>query len=327
MELITSLYKIMLLLSAVVMLLGFLLNAGFNINKNAFSKMLIIMSLVNIISITIYLLNPKAVVTSDWSLAFVFVEVTILILNLVIAKYVLFAKISDDSKFEKLIISLFGVTFISDCILIFLIFFFNCQNNFFKIDSKGFLWIYIPLSILMIWGTIIPAIKSTLLIKNKKAGNTQLSILLLLNMLNNIVGFYLYIIQFPSKETSTILNMVANLGFAYYFGYYLLSEYFNSKKNILEPRNNGLKAIYTWGDFKTHIGSWNEARSYLLQCLPELAKEVDKYQLSDLEKIHLTLKKLNITSKEVADLLNISGRSVETQRYRINKKIESEGNS
>lgn len=314
----------MLLLSAVVMFLGFSLNVGFNVNKSAFSKMLIIMSLVNIISISIYLLNPKAGASSEWSLALVFLNTLVIILNLVIARYVYLAKISDDSKFEKLIIHLFGVTFLSDCILLFLIYFFNRQNNLFQTDSKEFLWIYIPLSLLMIWGTIVPVINAFRFIKNKQSGFRQLNLLLLLNMLNNIIGFYFYIIQFPSKESSTILNMIVNLGFAYYFGYFLLSEYFKSKKKNPATPKEDIKVIYTWDNFKTHLGSWSEARSYLLQCLPELVTDIDHYKLSDLEKIHLCLKKLKITSKEVADIMNISSRSVETQRYRINKKIESE---
>lgn len=323
MELITSLYKIMLLLSAVVILLGFSLNAVSNSNKNAFSKMLVIMALVNITSIFIYLLNLKAVMSPVWSSAIIFLDTIIIVLNLTIAQYVYLAKISDDTKFEKLIINLFGVTFISECILLFLIYFFNSQNNLFQIDNKGFLWIFIPLSLLMFWGTIIPAIRSFRFIKSKQSGLVQLCILLLLNMLNNVSGFYFYIIQFPSKEFSTTLNMIANLVFAYYFGYFLLSEYFKSKKKIPETHKGDLKVIYTWEIFKTHIGSWSEARSYLLQCLPDLVTYIEQYQLSDLEKIHLCLKKLKITSKEVADIMNVSSRSVETQRYRINKKIEA----
>jgi DNA-binding CsgD family transcriptional regulator len=313
----------MLLLSAVVLLLGFSLNLGFNVNKTPLSKMLLIMSLANIISISIYLVNMKGGISSEQRMVHVFFDTTILLLNLIIARYVYMAKISDDSKLEKLIVNLFGVTFISDCILIFLIYFFKHENNIFEIDNNGFFWIYIPLSILMIWGTIIPSIRLIRFIKNKQSGFIQLTILLLLNMLNNVVGFYFYIIQFPSKETGTILNMISNLGFAYYFGYFLLSEYFKSKKKTSNLNKEDVKVIYTWTIFKTHIGSWNEARSYLLQYLPELVTDIEQYQLSDLEKIHLCLKKLKITSKEVADIMNISTRSVETQRYRINKKIES----
>ena len=174
----------------------------------------------------------------------------------------------------------------------------------------------------MLWGTIMPALRSFHFIKSGKIGLVKYSALLILNMINNFSGFYFYVVKFPSKEISTTINMVANIVFAYYFGYFLLSEYFNSKKKLPETHKGDLKVIYTWESFKTHIGNWNEARSYLLQCLPDLVTYIEQHQLSDLEKTHLCLKKLKITSKEVADIMNVSSRSVETQRYRINKKIE-----
>lgn len=316
----------MLVLAATVMLLGFVLNSLFNLHKNAFNKMLMLMSIVNVLSIIIYLFNFKSSFPANWSFIIVFFDITIIILNLIISKYVLSSFLPDDSNFEKLILNLFGVTFLSDCLFIFLIYLFKAQSNFFNISNPGFLWIYIPLTMLMLWGTILPAIKYTrILLKNKQNQSLQLCILLILNLFNNLAGLLFYTLEFPSKESSIIINMIANLGFGYYLGYLSLREYFVSKKRIQLPKQSAETntLIYTWDEYKTHLGNWSEARSYLLKCLPSIVHEIEQFSLSDLEKVHTSLKKLKVTSKEAAEALNVSVRTVETQRYRISKKIDT----
>lgn len=320
MEQITGLYKIMLLLSAVVMLMGFVLNLGKIGRHPSYIKMLLILAAVNIISIADYLLNFKPSPDSDLSIPLVFLNSIILILNLIIANFIYKCHHDLNVKYEKQIINLFIYSFLSECVLIFLVYFFKSDNSFFNIENDGFPYIFGFISLLMIFGTLVPGVKSIrkLILKIPEK---RFLFLIVLNMFNNLIGLYFYSLKIPSKEIGIILNMFANLVFAYYFGYYLLSEYFSLKKiaNVADSKPQG--QTYSWLELKNHLSHWSETRSYLIQCYPEMVTEVEKYQLSDLEKIHLILKLLNVKAKEVAHVLNISVRAVEMQRYRIGKKI------
>lgn len=320
MEQITALYKIMLLLSAVVMLMGFILNLGKIGRHPSFVKMLLILAVVNIISIADYLLNLRPSASSDLSIPLVFMNSIILILNLIVANYIYKCFEDMNTKYEKQIINLFIFTFLSECMFIFIVFFFKSDTSFFNVENKGFPYIFGFISALMIWGTIIPGVKSINKILQKKS-DTHLLFLLVLNMLNNIIGLYFYSLKFPTSEFSIFLNMIANLAFAYYFGYYLLSEYFKLKKTVIDPDLKQQGPTYSWQELRNHLSHWSETRSYLMHCYPAIVIEVEKYQLSDLEKVHLILKLLNVKAKEVAVALNISIRAVEMQRYRIGKKI------
>jgi len=50
---------------------------------------------------------------------------------------------------------------------------------------------------------------------------------------------------------------------------------------------------------------------------------VDLLPLSELEKTHLVLKKLNIKAKDIAEAMNVSVKAIEMNRYRINVKLKS----
>ena len=278
------------------------------------------MAFVNVFSISIYLLDLKSILNKNWNLFYVFLDITIIVLNIVIGYFTYLSK-KRDNEFEKLILNLFGITFISDCIVIFLISYFQTDINMLDVNSVGFWWITAFLTLLMIFGTIFPAIRSYLMYRLNKKETLSLLIILGLNLINNLVGFYSLTTSFLSNNFGVFLNIVTNLVFSYYLGYYLLREYFIRKKESVFSNVIESTPIYTWDEFKKHLRNWKEARSYLIKHTPEIVTDIEKYQLTDLEKMHLSLRKLKVSSKDAAEALNVSNRTVETQRYRISKKI------
>jgi len=64
-------------------------------------------------------------------------------------------------------------------------------------------------------------------------------------------------------------------------------------------------------------------KNYLNVFYPDIINEVDLLPLSELEKTHLVLKKLNIKAKDIADAMNVSVKAIEMNRYRINVKLKS----
>ena len=316
------LYKMLLLLSATVMLIGFLMNILLNKNKSDFTKMLLLMAFVNVVSISIYLLNLKLILDKNWNLFYVFLDTTIVVLNIVIGHFTFLSK-KRGGDFEKLILSLFGLTFIADSIIIFLISFFETENNMLDVHSGGFWWITAFLCFLLLFGTILPAVRSYLLYRFNKKETLSLLIILSLNLINNLAGFYSLTTQFSAHYFGIFLNLITNLSFSYYLGYYLVKEYFMRKKESVFSNTIENTPIYSWDEFKKHLGNWKEARSYLMNHTPEIVTDVERRPLTDLEKMHLCLRRLKVSSKDAAEALNVSNRTVETQRYRINKKMPS----
>ena len=189
-----------------------------------------------------------------------------------------------------------------------------------KIEDFGGLRLFL---LLMVFGTILPTIRAYLLYRLNKNETSRLLIILSLNLINNLVGFYLLIAQTTSNEIGIFLNLITNLSFSYYLGYELLREYFIRNKISSFTNLNEITQVYSWDEFKKHLGNWNEVKSYLMKHRPETLIDVEHYQLTDLEKIHLCLKKLKVSSKDAAEVLNVSIRTIETQRYRIGRKISS----
>jgi DNA-binding CsgD family transcriptional regulator len=315
----------MLLFSAMVMLMGVLLNIRNKNNANYYDKALNILTIANIISITSFLLNLSASPDSLLSIILTLTNATILVLNITLAYYVFKARDCDSASYAKLILRLFLISFASIFTFILLIYFSKSEAGFFSMDNKLFPINYGFVVLLSIWGSVIPGIKSILSISKRESQYLQINLLLILNMLNNAIGLFFFTLKFPSTDTSLIMNMLINLIFAYYLGYYLISRYFNEKKRASDSNLNTVNIASTdfkWNELKTHLKNWNETKSYLSHCNPALAEEAEKHPLSDLEKIHYCLKRLRITSKDVSEAMNISSRSVEMQRYRINKKIK-----
>ena len=67
--------------------------------------------------------------------------------------------------------------------------------------------------------------------------------------------------------------------------------------------------------------------SFFQEIRPQFIKELSKRATAKLSSTELRLAmllRLNLSSKEIAPLLNISVRSVEIKRYRLRKKMELE---
>ncbi len=311
----------MLLLSAFAMLLGFSLHVFTKGNKSAGLKMILVMSVANFVSIVAYLLNLKPVNGLSWSVAIIFLNAIILILNLVIGFYVRQLFYKKNSLYYKQILNLFILSFISSIVLLSIAYIFKTEYHFFDISSNGFIFMFACATGLFVFGSFIPAAKSSITIVKKGNLFAKIDLLIILNFLNNLIGLYFYTFKFPSKDSSIVLNMLVNLAFAYYLAYFLLSEHFSGKSFVKDSESNLTLNNYSWMELQKHLSHWSETRSYLVISNPHIIEIVDNAKLSDLEKIHYTLRLLNLKAKDVAHAMNISTRAVEMQRYRINKKL------
>lgn len=321
MDVFKNLYQVLILFSAGVILLGMILNLRIGRQISAAMKMLLILAVVNLGSMAMFLFHAKPDPGEDASVVYIFLDSVILLLNLIIGRYVYVLHTNEKSRFESQIKNLFLVSFAAECIFLILIFGFGAEEEILALNNNAFPYIYSFLLLLMLWGSVIPGIRSLIPLFKKQQGDVRLYVLLVLNMLNNIVGLVLFSLRFPGENQALVANMLVNLLFAYYYGYYMISSYFESVKTGGNRNRSESSGIYNWPDLKTHLSHWSETKAYLNQFNPDLISRVDLYPLSDLEKIHCTLRLLNIKSKDIADAMHITTRAVEMQRYRINKKI------
>ena len=319
MEFIGDLYKVLILLSAGILLLGLILNITKASLLTLSLKIIIILAIVNVISIGLYVVSDNNVEINH-SDSMVLFESIILILNLIIGRFIYIAYTKNEISIEQIIKRIFLYTIISECIFLILIYTQKLQYNFYDTKNEGFFLGYGFLLILLIGGTVYPGVMSVASIIKEKKKSHRIEWLLILNMLNNIIGLLLYSIGFPNNEIALLLNMLINIVFSYYYGYLMLSYYFEKKK--LKSSNLDYNA-FSWEELKKHLHHWSEMKSYLQLFMPELLERIDNYPITDLEKIHLVLKELKIKPKEIATVLNVSTRAVEMQRYRINKKISA----
>lgn len=321
MDVFENLYQVLILFSAGVILLGMILNLRIGRQISAAMKMLLILAVVNLSSMTVFLFHAKPVPGESFSVAYVFLDSVILLLNLIIGRYVFVLYTNEKNRFDAQIKHLFLLSFLAECNFLILIFGFRVESDFLNTQSDTFLYIYSFLLLLLVWGTIIPGVRSCVQLLNRNGNDRRLYVLLVLNMFNNIVGLVFFTLRFPDENSALVANMLINLIFAYYYGYYMISSYFESVKAGVKSSGPQSSGIYNWPDLKTHLSHWSETKAYLNQFDPDLISRVDACSLSDLEKIHYTLRLLNIKSKDIADAMHISTRAVEMQRYRINKKI------
>lgn len=95
------------------------------------------------------------------------------------------------------------------------------------------------------------------------------------------------------------------------------ADNFEDTKSILESLKSGLKRkktnSYQWEDFKVHFQ----------QVHPDFFNSINKVNgnLSNNELRHCAYIKMNLSTKEIANFLNVSDRAVQTARYRIKKKL------
>jgi hypothetical protein len=323
MDIFKDLYRVLILFSAGVILLGFILNLRLGKKITSSMKMLLILAVVNLASMFTFLLDLKSSSNSDINITLVFIDSVILILNLIIGRYVHELHTKVTSRFDYQIKHLFLFSFVAECVFLILIFTFRAEANFFDKSNSGFPYILLFILTLLVWGSVMPGIKSFISIVRPQKGDKRTHLLLVLNMLNNTIGVLFFALKFPSEDVGLFTNMLINIIFAYYYGYYMISSYFEQKKTRTDDTTKTSHDIYNWTDLKKHLNHWSETKAYLNQFDPDLIEKVDNCPLSDLEKIHYTLRLLNIKSKDIAETMNISSRAVEMQRYRINKKVSN----
>ena len=319
MEFATGLYNILILFSAALILLGIVLNVSGGKSIPKVIVMCLILAIVIFFSMSLYLFTR---VSTDLQAGIgrIFAESLIMVMNMIVARFIYKQQKSGDVFFEKNVKQLFFTTFISEIIILILIFYFGEKGHVFPRGLSFSNPVFLFSLLLMMYGSVIPGAGAVLKLFKRDGQYRSVNILLLLNMINNVAGLLLYTLRIPDAETSYVFNMVANLVFSYYYGFMMLSVFFEKKKIEKEHAKN-VTNIYRWEDFKNHLHHWHEAKAYMEVYDAELAERIDQMPLTDLEKIHWMLRELNVKPKDVAVVMNVSIRAVEMQRYRINKKI------
>lgn len=321
MESILGLYRILIGVSAAALLIGLiLLSRSLKFQAN-YKKHLYILGVVNLLSMLTFLFEVSISTAPGWKEAIILLETAIITLNLLMAYYVFKAIESPDIQFASQIKQLFFFTFLSICFYVTGFFIFG-GNHGLLVKTNGSFYILFGISVILyLIGSFYPMILSVRSYIKSEVRNKDLSLLLILNGINNTIGLFFYLLKFPNREIALMLNIVSNLLFAYYLSYYFLSEFFELKKRIsLEKEKGG--NLYSWKELKSKLAYWEEMKDYLHPIYPDLIEKTDKLDLSKLEKTHFVLKQLNIKAKDVADALNVSVKAVEMSRYRIRKKLE-----
>jgi energy-coupling factor transporter transmembrane protein EcfT len=144
----------------------------------------------------------------------------------------------------------------------------------------------------------------------------------------NIKPIYsLYIISLLSN----LLVSVMTITLAVYTNWMFL---FNKIKSKFEIINNNVEQekislpIYYLENINSEIKSWNDFKKYMLDDYPAIIEEIERLEfLSKTEKLYAALFIFDISHKEIADLLCVSLRTVETNFYRLRTKLKENNRS
>lgn len=326
MEQLISLYRILISVSAAALLLGLILISGRFGQLKTSQKQLYLLAGFNLVSMVVFLFGFRELYQTKWKELILFIETLVLVLNLICAYFIEQAVNNREVSFANQIKQLFLVSFLSICTYFSVYYIMGGNGSLLNKDNEAFPWIYGISLLLFIAGSVYPTLLATKHLLNKTVKEERyVSLLVAVNGLNNLIGLVFFILEFPNKSSSVVLNIVSNLVFGYLLAYYFLSRYFIAKPETkLEEVKPTKDEEFSWASLSQHLSYWNDTRTYLLKVYPDLVTEIDALPLSDLEKIHLALKNLNIKTKDIAIAMAVSVRAVEMQRYRIKKKLSGE---
>ena len=317
-----GLYRVLIAVSAGALILGLLLLFKKLKDLDNSKKHLYILAVVNVISMLTFLFNFGNLYDSVWKEAVIFLDSAVLVLNLTMGYFVYQSWIKPELLFPKQIMKLFLVSFLSICLIVIMYYSTSGAGAILDKSNSAFIGIYGLSILLFFFGSLVPAARVLKSSFKDKVKIPQVLLLILLNGLNNTAGLIFFTLEIPNKQVGIIINIIFNLLFAYTIGYYFLSEYFEGKRQIKAIQSNSTSS-FSWESMRQHLTYWGELKDYLKIYYPDIIKEVDVLPLSELEKIHLVLKKLNIKAKDIADAMNVSVKAIEMNRYRINVKLKS----
>lgn len=320
MESILGLYRILIGVSAATLLLGLVLLSRSMLNQEIYKKQLYILGVVNLLSMLTFLFDINIGNAPGWKEAVILLETTILTTNMIMAFYVHKALMVHHASFPTQIKQLFFFTFVSICCYVTAFFIFGGEKGLLNVENGSFKLVFGLSSVLFLVGSFYPMLASLSPYIKKNGTHKDVRLLLILNGLNNTIGLFFYLLKWPNREVAFMLNIVSNLVFAYYLSYYFLSVFFEMRKKKVLEKEKG-NTVYTWKELKTKLVYWEEMKDYLHPFYPDMIEDADEKELSNLEKTHFVLKRLNIKAKDVADALNVSIKAVEMSRYRIRKKL------
>ena len=321
METFLGLYRILVAVSAAALMLGLVLLFKTLKELNNSKKHLYILAVVNVVSMLTFLFNFNNGYTSGWKEVIIFLESVVLVLNLIMGYFVYQSWEKPSVPFSKQIMTLFLVCFLSVCVYVTTYYATNSTGPIFDKNNTAFISIYSLSLFLYLFGSLVPAIKVVKQVLIDKQPLKMILLIVVINGLNNTVGLIFFVGEIPNKQTGIVLNIFFNLLFAYTMAYFFLSEYFNRRKST-SNQQYARPSAFSWDNMRSHLNYWGELKDYLNDYYPEIIDEVDPLPLTELEKTHLVLKKLNIKAKDIANAMNVSVKAIEMNRYRIKRKLE-----
>lgn len=323
MEQIIGLYRILIGVSATALIFGLaLIYSRLGVLRNE-QKLLSVLAVANVASMLMLLLGGKNLYGTTLHELALLLDTLILVLNLSVAFFIFNAIAHPNIPLARHSQRLFLTSFVAICLYFSFYYVFSGDRGILNRESAAFPWLYGLSLVIFAGGSLWPAWQSvrSMLVSGNEHG--RLLLILVLNGLNNSAGLVFFLNEFPTPNTGVVLNIVANLVFAYYLAYYFLSEYFVVQRTETTDTPKQEATVFSWDALSDRLQYWDETRAYLLHHAPEVVAESERHALSDLEKIHYSLKQLNIRAKDIATAMNVSVRAVEMQRYRIKKKMEA----
>lgn len=314
-----SLYKILIGVSAAALVFGLALMSGKISRFSTAYKNLYLLGIANLGSM-LFLIFDLSQFANQFKGATVFFESLILIVNLIIAAFVVRSILKPNERFASSAIQLFTVVFISLVLLLSTYYILKANTSIYQLEGEVQYIFYVILAIVLLFGSLVPAI---LLIQYvlKTRTKKHIHFLVIFHVISNVVGMLVLNPWGKYNEGFIVLNILFSLGLAYYLAYYFLSLYFKTS-DLNQNAEKSRASTFAWDDLKNKLSYWEELKSYMNQYNPEIIQEVDSLDLTELEKIHLTLKRLNIKAKDIASAMNVSVKAIEMNRYRLKRKLE-----
>ena len=144
----------------------------------------------------------------------------------------------------------------------------------------------------------------------------------------NIKPIYsLYIISLLSN----LLVAAMIIALAVYTNWLSLFNKFKSRFEIINPVfeiEKTMLPVFYLENINSEIRSWNDFKKNMSEEYSEMIEKIESLEfLSKTEKLYSALLPFDISHKEIADLLCVSLRTVETNFYRLRTKLKENNRS
>lgn len=152
-------------------------------------------------------------------------------------------------------------------------------------------------------------------------------IMVIISIINIKPIYSLYIISLLSN----LLVAAMIIALAVYTNWLFLFNKFKSRFEIINPVfeiKKTMLPVFYLENINSEIRSWNDFKKNMSEEYSEMIEKIESLEfLSKTEKLYSALLPFDISHKEIADLLCVSLRTVETNFYRLRTKLKENNRS